>query len=138
MKAVATKEFVQSALDALRQEISNKIDDQTTTFQQAIREQNQAIREQNKVIHEQNDGFTKALKEQNDNFTTALKEQNDNFTTALKEQNADFTQSLKEQNDAIRALREKESRLRGTIDAVKYALPLIISIAAIIVAAFLR
>ncbi len=127
MKAVATKEFVQSALDALRQEISNKIDDQTTTFQQAIREQNQAIREQNKVIHEQNDGFTKALKEQNDNFTTAL-----------KEQNADFTQSLKEQNDAIRALREKESRLRGTIDAVKYALPLIISIAAIIVAAFLR
>ncbi len=43
MKSVATKDFVQTALDALRQEMSNKFDEQTKTFQQSIKEQNEVI-----------------------------------------------------------------------------------------------
>ncbi len=91
MKSVATKDFVQTALDALRQEISNKIDEQTKTFQQA------------------------------------LKEQNESMTTALSEQ-----------SNAITDLSNRENRLKGALDALKYALPLIISVAAIVIAALIK
>lgn len=42
--------------------------------------------------------------------------------------------ALEKQNDQIRELREKESRFRGAVDTLKYALPFLISIIAVLVA----
>ncbi|MCY3573110.1 MAG: hypothetical protein OXG92_07815 [Chloroflexi bacterium] len=42
--------------------------------------------------------------------------------------------TLERQSDEIRELREKESRFRGAVDALKYALPFLISVIAVIVA----
>lgn len=45
-----------------------------------------------------------------------------------------FSETLNKQSEEIRDLREQESRFRGAADALKYALPFLISIVAVLVA----
>jgi predicted nucleic acid-binding Zn-ribbon protein len=45
-----------------------------------------------------------------------------------------FSETLEKQSGEIRELREKESRFRGAVDTLKYALPFLISIIAVLVA----
>lgn len=45
-----------------------------------------------------------------------------------------FSETLDKQSDEIRELREKESRFRGAVDTLKYTLPFLISIIAVLVA----
>ena len=52
------------------------------------------------------------------------------FSEILNNQN----EELRRHSDEIRELREKESRFKGAIDTLKYALPFLISIIAVLVA----
>ena len=54
----------------------------------------------------------------------------DNFSEVLNKQSED----IRNQSGEIRELREKESRFRGAVDALKYALPFLISTIAVLVA----
>lgn len=54
----------------------------------------------------------------------------DRFGDILNNQN----EELRRHSDEIRELREKESRFRGAVDTLKYALPFVISIIAVLVA----
>ncbi len=56
--------------------------------------------------------------------------QSDKFSDALERQSA----TMQRQSDEIRELREKESRFKGEADALKYALPFLISVVAVLVA----
>ena len=44
------------------------------------------------------------------------------------------SEDIRKQSDEIHELREKESRFRGAVDTLKYALPFLISIIAVVVA----
>ena len=52
----------------------------------------------------------------------------------IDDQTRELRQSLKEQNEAIRELREKESRLKGAADTLKVALPFLVSTIAVLIA----
>ncbi len=61
--------------------------------------------------------------------------------SALQAQTTEFrslfeklSEALDRQSDEIRELREKQSRFRGAVDTLKYALPFLISIIAVLVA----
>ncbi len=56
------------------------------------------------------------------------------ISNKIDDQTRELRQSLKEQNDAIRELREKESRLKGVADTLKVALPFLVSAAAVLIA----
>ena len=56
--------------------------------------------------------------------------QSDKFSDALERQSA----TMQRQSDEIRELRERESRFKGAADALKYALPFLISVVAVLVA----
>ncbi len=60
----------------------------------------------------------------------AIRAQTEEFRAAF----AAFNERLDKQSDEIRELREKESRFRGAVDTLKYALPFLISIIAVLVA----
>jgi len=45
-----------------------------------------------------------------------------------------FSEALDRQSDEIRELREQDSRFKGAVDTLKYALPFLISIIAVLVA----
>lgn len=67
-----------------------------------------------------------AIRAQTEEFRATF----DKFGEILNNQNED----LRKHSDEIRELREKESRFRGAVDAMKYALPFLISIIAVLVA----
>ena len=60
----------------------------------------------------------------------AIRAQTDEFRATFDK----FGEALERQSDEIRELREKESRFRGAVDTLKYALPFLISIIAVLVA----
>jgi len=62
--------------------------------------------------------------------TEEFRETFDRFSEILTNQN----EELRRHSDEIRELREKESRFRGAVDTLKYALPFLISIIAVLVA----
>ncbi len=66
-----------------------------------------------------------AIRAQTEEFRATF----DNFSEILNNQN----EELRRHSDEIRELREKESRFRGAVDTLKYALPFLISIIAVLV-----
>ena len=67
-----------------------------------------------------------AIRAQTEEFRATF----DKFSEALEKQSED----IRKQSDEIRELREKESRFRGAVDTLKYTLPFLISIIAVLVA----
>lgn len=61
---------------------------------------------------------------------TAIRAQTEEFRATFEK----FNEALDRQSDEIRELREKESRFGGAVDALKYALPFLISTIAVLVA----
>ena len=60
----------------------------------------------------------------------AIRAQTEEFRATFEK----FSEALERQSDEIRELREKESRFRGAVDTLKYSLPFLISIIAVLVA----
>ncbi len=52
----------------------------------------------------------------------------------IRAQTEELSKTLDRQGGEIRELREKESRFKGAADALKYALPFLISVVAVLVA----
>ncbi|MCY4070058.1 MAG: hypothetical protein OXG60_02045 [Chloroflexi bacterium] len=67
-----------------------------------------------------------AIRAQTEEFRASF----DKFSEALNKQSED----IRKQSEEIRDLREHDSRFRGAVDALKYALPFLISIIAVLVA----
>ena len=68
---------------------------------------------------------------------TAIRAQTEEFRTSfnrLSEALEKQSEDIRNHSDEIRELREKESRFRGAVDTLKYALPFLISIIAVLVA----
>ena len=61
---------------------------------------------------------------------SAIRAQTEEFRTTFDK----FGEALDRQSDELRELREKESRFRGAVDTLKYSLPFLISIIAVLVA----
>lgn len=61
---------------------------------------------------------------------SAIRAQTEEFRATFEK----FSEVLDRQSGEIRELREKESRFRGAVDTLKYALPFLISIIAVVVA----
>ena len=61
---------------------------------------------------------------------TAIRAQTEEFRATFDK----FSEILEKQSGEIRELRDKESRIGGAVDALKYALPFLISIIAVLVA----
>ena len=61
---------------------------------------------------------------------SAIRAQTEEFRATFDK----FSEALEKQSEEIRELREKESRFRGAADALKYALPFLISTIAVVVA----
>ena len=55
-------------------------------------------------------------------------------TTEFRSLFEKLSEALDRQSNEIRELREKQSRFRGAVDSLKYALPFLISIIAVLVA----
>ena len=67
-----------------------------------------------------------AIRAQTEEFRATF----DNFSEILNNQN----EELRRHSGEIRELREKDSRFRGAVDTLKYALPFLISVKAVLVA----
>ncbi len=67
-----------------------------------------------------------AIRAQTDEFRLIF----DKFSDALNTQSDD----IRRQSDEIRELREKDSRFKGAVDTLKYTLPFLISVVAVLVA----
>ncbi len=67
-----------------------------------------------------------AIRAQTEEFRATF----DKFSEVLEKQSED----IRNHSDEIRELREKESRFRGAVDTLKYSLPFLISIIAVLVA----
>ena len=61
---------------------------------------------------------------------SAIQDQTNLFMTAMEK----LGEEVRNQSDEIQNLREKESRFKGAVDMLKYALPFLISIIAVLVA----
>ena len=61
---------------------------------------------------------------------TAIRAQTEEFRAAFDK----LSEALDRHSDEIRDLREKDSRFKGAVDTLKYALPFLISIIAVLVA----
>jgi len=61
---------------------------------------------------------------------SAIRAQTEEFRATFDK----FSEALNKQSEEIRELREQDSRFRGAADALKYALPFLISIIAVLVA----
>ncbi len=61
---------------------------------------------------------------------SAIRAQTEEFRASFDK----FSEALNTQSDEIRELREKDSRFKGTVDTLKYALPFLISVVAVLVA----
>ena len=61
---------------------------------------------------------------------SAIRAQTEEFRATFDK----FSEILEKQSGEIRELRDKESRIGGAVDALKYALPFLISIIAVVVA----
>jgi len=61
---------------------------------------------------------------------SAIRAQTEEFRPTLEK----ISEALDRHSDEIRELREKGSRFRGAVDTLKYALPFLISIIAVLVA----
>ncbi len=67
-----------------------------------------------------------AIRAQTEEFRASF----DRLSEALEKQSED----IRRHSDEIRDLREKDSRFKGAVDTLKYALPFLISIIAVLVA----
>ncbi|MCY4539071.1 MAG: hypothetical protein OXE52_12700, partial [Chloroflexi bacterium] len=67
-----------------------------------------------------------AIRAQTEEFRVTF----DKFSEALNKQ----SDEIRRHSDEIRDLREKDSRFKGAVDTLKYALPFLISIIAVLVA----
>ncbi len=67
-----------------------------------------------------------AIRAQTEEFRVSF----DKFSDALNTQSDD----IRRQSDEIRELREKDSRFKGAVDTLKYTLPFLISVVAVLVA----
>ena len=67
-----------------------------------------------------------AIRAQTEEFRASFKK----FSEALNKQSED----IRRQSDEIRDLREKDSCFKGAVDTLKYSLPFLISIIAVLVA----
>ncbi len=68
---------------------------------------------------------------------TAIRAQTEEFRTSfnrLSEALEKQSEDIRNHSEEIRELREKESRFRGAVDTLKYSLPFLISIVAVLVA----
>ena len=61
---------------------------------------------------------------------SAIRAQTEEFRASFDK----FSEALDKQSGEIRELREKDSRFKGAVDTLKYALPFLISIIAVLVA----
>ena len=93
-----------------------------------------AMRAQTEEFRATFDKFSDAMQLQSDKFSEALEQQSDKFSDALERQSGKFSEALDRQGGEIRELREKESRFKGAVDTLKYALPFLISVVAVLVA----
>ena len=60
----------------------------------------------------------------------AIRAQTEEFRVSFDK----FSEALNKQSDEIRELREKDSRFIGAVDTLKYTLPFLISVVAVLVA----
>ncbi len=60
----------------------------------------------------------------------AIRAQTEEFRVSFDK----FSEALNKQSDEIRELREKDSRFKGAVDTLKYTLPFLISVVAVLVA----
>ena len=60
----------------------------------------------------------------------SIRAQTEEFRASFSE----FSTALNRNSDEIRELREKDSRFKGAVDTLKYALPFLISVVAVLVA----
>ena len=60
----------------------------------------------------------------------AIRAQTEEFRVSFDK----FSEALNKQSDEIRELREKDSRYKGAVDTLKYTLPFLISVVAVLVA----
>ncbi len=134
MKSLATKadlaefkadimEYVQAAMRAQTEEFRATFD----KFSDAMQLQSDKFSD---ALKQQSD----AMQLQSDKFSEALEQQSDKFSDALERQSGKFSEALDRQGGEIRKLREKESRFKGAVDTLKYALPFLISVVAVLVA----
>ena len=107
LESVATKDFVREVTAEMLKDINSKIDSR-------IDEQNNLMREQNNLMREQ----------------TAL------LRSEMREQNDQFRSEISEIHKEIKRLNEKQYRLTGAAEFIKFSLPIIISVAALLVALF--
>ena len=61
---------------------------------------------------------------------SAIRAQTEEFRMSFDK----FSEALNKQSDEIRELREKDSRYKGAVDTLKYTLPFLISVVAVLVA----
>ena len=107
LESVATKDFVREVTAAMLKDINNKIDEQTNL----MREQNTLLRSE-------------------------MREQTNLLRSEMNEQNDQFRSEISEIHKEIKRLNEKQYRLTGAAEFIKFSLPIIISVAALLVALF--
>ena len=71
-----------------------------------------------------------------DEQTNLMREQNTLIRSEMREQNDQFRSEMNEIHKEIKRLNEKQYRLTGAAEFIKFSLPIIISVAALLIALF--
>ena len=107
LESVATKDFVREVCAEMLKDINSKIDEQTN------------------LMHEQTNLLRSEMREQNALLRSEMNEQNDQFRSEISEIHKE-----------IKRLNEKQYRLTGAAEFIKFSLPIIISVVALLIALF--
>ena len=118
LESVATKDFVREVNAEMLKGINNKIDEQTN------------------LMREQNDQFRELMREQTNLLRSEISEQTNLLRSEMSEQNDQFRSEMNEIQKEIKRLNEKQYRLTGAAEFIKFSLPIIISVVALLIALF--
>ena len=129
LESVATKDFVREVNAEMLKDINNKIDEQTNL----MREQNDQFRE---LMREQTNLLRSEISEQTNLLRSEMNEQNTLLRSEMSEQNDQFRSEMNEIQKEIKRLNEKQYRLTGAAEFIKFSLPIIISVVALLIALF--
>lgn len=111
LESVATKDFVREVNAAMLKDINLKFNEQTNLMRELMSEQNALLRSE-------------------------ISEQTNLLRSEMNEQNDQFRSEISEIHKEIKRLNEKQYRLTGAAEFIKFSLPIIISVAALLVALF--
>ena len=111
LESVATKDFVREVCAEMLKDINSKIDSK-------IDEQTNLMREQHALLRSE------------------MNEQNALLRNEMNEQNSQFRSEMNEIQKDIKRLTEKQYRLTGAAEFIKFSLPIIISVVALLIALF--